>query len=321
MAPKEAALGCLKRRQTDDDATTACLEQLGLVGRSPALRLVREFVQKAGQVSDVPVLITGESRTGKELIARAIHQVDRKRSQGPFVAVNCSAVPGSLAESEFFGHARGAFTGAIAAHPGLFRAAHRGVLFLDEVSELDLRLQPKLLRVLQEGRILAVGETVERAVDVRVIAGTNKELAAAVSRGEFRLDLYHRLNVLSLRVPGLKQRKEDIAPLVQFFLEKYRACYQHGIRAVEPRVLELLTSLELQGNVRELENIVRQALFRKRAGDRLEMGDLPPEVIRLLLASPSADRELALDHAATEMVRAGVGLSEALKRFEPEFRS
>lgn len=291
------------------------LEHLGLMGSSAAIHGIRELVRKAAYLSDVPVLITGESGTGKELVARAIHHLDAKRACGPFIAVNCSAISCTLAESELFGHKRGAFTGASADRQGYFQAAHGGVLFLDEISELDVQLQPKLLRVLQEGSIVPVGEENERKVDVRLLAATNKELMTQVSRGAFRIDLYHRLDVISLRLPALRTRKEDIEPLVWFFVKKHAACYAGTIKKIDSRVLELLTMLDYEGNVRELENLVRKTLFRKEAGDTIDMADLPSGLLTQTCAVSSSDSMDVAD-ALLKRVKEGFSFSQVVAECE-----
>ena len=230
---------------------------------------------RAAQVSDATVLVHGESGTGKQMLAEAIHRLDPKRSSFAFVPVNCAAITGSLAESELFGHKRGAFTGATEARAGYFKSAHRGTILLDEISELPLALQPKLLRVIQEGRVLAVGSDKEEAIDVRVIAASNVSLQEKVAQGTFRLDLYQRLNVIHLTVPPLRQRAEDIPLLVMHFIKKYQHYCTQGVREVDPRVYELLKRRLGNGNVRELENVIRQTLVFKSRGDRIELADLP----------------------------------------------
>jgi two-component system response regulator HydG len=205
--------------------------------------------------------------------------MDPKRRRKPFLTVNCAAITGSLAESLLFGHRKGAFTGATEDRPGYFRAADGGTLLLDEITEIEKSLQPKLLRVLQEGRVLPVGEDAERKVDVRVIAASNRPLPVLLEQGEFRLDLYQRLNVISLNVPPLRDRPEDVPPLVQFFLRRYAAYYPQTITSVDERVYDLLARSVGSGNVRELENVVRQILVFKKAGTRIELSDIPPGLI------------------------------------------
>jgi DNA-binding NtrC family response regulator len=287
-------------------------EEFGLVGESKAMRSMREFIRNAAYLSTLPVLLSGPSGTGKEVMAQAIQRLDQKRAAAPFIVVNCSAISGMLAESEFFGHKRGAFTGADRDRPGYFRAAQGGVLFLDEISELDLKLQPKLLRVLQEGRVLPVGYEIEQAVDVRVIAATNKDLTALVSQGGFRMDLYQRLNVLSFSLPELKRRKEDIQSLVGFFIKKYQNCYRGRIEGVHPRVFDLLQTLDFEGNVRELENIVRKTLFKKSSGEIIEMGDLPSELLKQAVSPESAGRDEIVEAYLFEKLKKGASFSEVM---------
>ncbi len=251
------------------------LDSVGIMAVSPAMHELIVQVYRGAQVSDATVLIHGESGTGKQLLAEAIHQLDPKRGKHIFIPVNCAAITGSLAESELFGHTKGAFSGATDARLGYFRTANKGTIFLDEISELPLYLQPKLLRVLQERRVLPVGADKEETIDVRVIAATNVSLQEKVARGEFRLDLYQRLNVIHLVVPPLRQRVEDIPLLVTHFVEKYQHYCAEPIRHIDPLVFELLKRKAGTGNVRELENIVRQALVFKAEGDRLDLSDLP----------------------------------------------
>ena len=236
-----------------------------LVGDSPAMRRALKQARQAAR-SDVDVLIEAESGTGKELLARMIHASSERRARA-FVAVNCAAFPEALLESELFGHARGAFTGALAAKPGKFEVAHRGTLLLDEIGELPLPLQPKLLRVLQEREVDRLGETRPFKVDVRVIATTNRNLSSLVAGGNFRADLYYRLNVLPLTMPPLRERLEDVAALAEHFLAKYGAA-RAGMHSLARGAL-LRFSDELKwkmaayawpGNVRELENFVRRAI-------------------------------------------------------------
>ena len=228
----------------------------GLLAESPAMRKVLELVQRAGR-SEATVLITGESGTGKEVVSRAIHH-GSSRQAGPFVAVNCGAMPEALFEAELFGYAKGAFTGAGADHAGLFEQAQRGTLLLDEIGELPLTLQVKLNRVLQERQVRRVGDGVERAVDVRVIAATNVDLQAAVAAGRFRDDLFYRLNVFPVRVPPLRERRDDIALLAALFVERYRREGQpDGFTA---DALGALLDFDWPGNVRQLENVVQRAL-------------------------------------------------------------
>jgi two-component system response regulator PilR (NtrC family) len=205
------------------------------------------------------VLITGESGTGKELVARAIH-AKSDRANGPFVPINCGAIPENLIESELFGHIKGAFTGAGNDKKGLFAAASGGTVFLDEIGELPMPMQVRLLRVLQERRIKPVGATTEQEIDCRVVAATNRDLKAMVEKNEFREDLYYRLNVIQLILPSLRERREDLPLLVHHFLEKYSLDMGKPIRGVARDAMDLLISYPYDGNVRELENIIERAV-------------------------------------------------------------
>jgi two-component system response regulator PilR (NtrC family) len=205
------------------------------------------------------VLITGESGTGKELVARAIH-AKSDRSSGPFVPINCGAIPENLIESELFGHVKGAFTGAGNDKKGLFAAASGGTVFLDEIGELPMPMQVRLLRVLQERRIKPVGSATEQEIDCRVVAATNRDLKAMVDKNEFREDLYYRLNVIQLTLPSLRERREDLPLLVHHFLEKYALDMGKPIRGVARDAMDLLISYPYDGNVRELENIIERAV-------------------------------------------------------------
>jgi transcriptional regulator with PAS, ATPase and Fis domain len=254
--------------------------ELRIVGEStPMLEIFRTLL-RIGPLSELPVLITGETGTGKERLAQAIHLLDPRRRTGPFVAVNCGAISPMLAESELFGHRRGAFTGADRARVGLVRAAQGGVLFLDELGELEPALQAKLLRVIQEGRVLGVGEEQEVPVNVRVVAATNRDLAAMIDAGTFREDLFHRLNVLALRIPPLRERPVDIEPLVAHFIIQHGARLEGGPPPVTRSVFEALSSLALHGNARELENIIRRTLIAKLGRAPIGLADLPAEVWR-----------------------------------------
>jgi transcriptional regulator with PAS, ATPase and Fis domain len=250
---------------------------MDMVGNSPAIMQVFRSVVRFSTLSDLPVLICGETGTGKEGLARALHCLDPKRSRGPFVAVNCGAISTPLAESEFFGHRRGAFTGADRDRKGLIRSAEGGVLFLDEIGELDAALQAKLLRVLQDGRVLGVGEDGDTKVDVRVVAATNRDLEEMGQQSKFRVDLFHRLNVLSIKVPPLRDRPEDLEPLTEHFLAKYRSLCSGGHPPVGSDFVDALRQVSLPGNVRQLENIIRQALVERRTETALGLSDLPAE--------------------------------------------
>jgi DNA-binding NtrC family response regulator len=229
-----------------------------MVGKSRAMQEVYNLVDQAAPTS-APVLITGESGTGKELVARSLHELS-PRSGGPFVAVNCSAIPETLLESEIFGHERGAFTGAQERRLGCFELAHGGTLFLDEIAEMNSTTQAKFLRILQDGVVRRLGGKVELAVDVRVLAATNRDPAQAIKDGKLREDLYYRLNVFSLVLPPLRERREDIPLLIEAFLEEFNKKYGKQIRSTDDVVERLLLSHPWPGNVRELRNTLERAV-------------------------------------------------------------
>jgi len=257
------------------------LQELGpggakrIIGQAPAFRLTFDLVKQAAP-SAATVLLQGENGTGKELFARALHDLS-PRAQGPFVAINCAAIPETLLESELFGHEKGAFTGAVTAKPGRFERAHKGTLFLDEVGEMTPAAQVKLLRVLQESEFERLGGTTSVRVDVRVVAATNKDLAREVAEGRFREDLYYRLNVVALKLPSLDNRREDIPLLAEHFLRAY--CQKNGkLRTgFSTEAQERLESYAWPGNVRELENAVERAVVLSR-GEVIGLEDLPETV-------------------------------------------
>ncbi|MBI2526606.1 MAG: sigma-54-dependent Fis family transcriptional regulator [Candidatus Rokubacteria bacterium] len=230
-----------------------------LVGTSRAMQEVYRLIDLAAPTS-APVLIFGESGTGKELAARTLHELG-PRHDGPFVAVNCAAIPETLLESEIFGHEKGAFTGALERRVGCFELAHQGTIFLDEIGEMSPSLQAKFLRILEDGSVKRVGGKAEIRVDVRVLAATNKDPAKAIQDGKFREDLYYRLNVFAIPLPPLRDRKEDIPLLIQAFLEEFDAKYDRKVRGVDDAALSVLTAHDWPGNVRELRNIVERALI------------------------------------------------------------
>jgi len=243
-----------------------------LVGNSAAMQEVYRLIEKVAK-TDATVLIRGESGTGKELVARAIHYHSR-RSEAPFISINCAALPETLLESELFGHARGAFTGAVTAKKGLFEEAHEGTIFLDEIGDISLGLQSKLLRVLQEGEFLRVGETRPTRVDVRVLAATNRDLEKAVKEGSFRPELFYRLNVISIWLPPLRERRDDIPLLARHFLEKIGRRLGKEVTGFTSEAMDALVRADWPGNVRELENVIERAVILTE-GKKIELGDLP----------------------------------------------
>jgi len=250
--------------------------QLGaLLGKSEPMQRVFRTMEKVAAYTTT-VLVWGPSGTGKELVARAVHTLS-PRAERPFVAINCGAIPEALMESELFGHKRGAFTDASSDKRGLFEEAHQGTLFLDEVGELPLSLQVKLLRALQEGTIRRLGETKDVRVDVRVIAATVRDLASDVKEGRFREDLYYRLNVLQLALPPLRERAGDLPMLIEHFLEKYNARLGTRVVGVAPDALKQLLGYAFPGNVRELENMIERAVVLAE-GELLTLDDLPERV-------------------------------------------
>jgi DNA-binding NtrC family response regulator len=255
-----------------------------LIGNSRPMQQVKDIIAKVA-VTDSPVLIEGESGTGKELVAAAIHRLS-DRAKMPFIPVNCSAIPGELLESEFFGHIRGAFSGAVADALGLFRSANQGTIFLDEIAELPPSLQVKLLRVLQEMQVRPVGSTKAYPVDVRVIAATNRNLEQAMTEGLFRQDLFYRLNVVRISLPPLRDRREDIPALVNHFLRRFNRRFRRDVRGVSADALAALATHDFPGNVRELENMIERA-YAMGAREQITFADL--QVIgRSSVAVPSS---------------------------------
>jgi two-component system response regulator HydG len=246
-----------------------------IVGTSAGMQAVRERIERVAD-APAPVVVLGETGTGKGLVARALH-TDSRRGAKPFVAVNCAALPEALLESELFGHVRGAFTGATADRPGLFAEADGGTLFLDEIAEMTPGLQAKLLHVLESGVVRPVGATKTRAVDVRVIAATHRDLARAVADGKFREDLLYRLDVVAIVIPALRDRREDIPALIEHFLEAARARYpQSPVRRLSAGALAALGRRAWPGNVRELANVVEKLVLFGRS-DEIAADELPPE--------------------------------------------
>jgi len=248
-----------------------------LLGRGRAMQEVKRHVLQVAP-TDVSVLITGESGTGKELVARAICQAS-KRKEKPFVVVNCAALPAALMESELFGHERGAFTDAREARKGLFREAHGGTLFLDEVGEIPLELQPKLLRALEDRNIRPVGSSVERAVDVRIVAATNRDLPDAVAEGSFREDLYYRIHVVEIALPPLRERGADVIELANHFVVRFAHAFDKRVKGLSEEAAARLADYTWPGNVRELRNALERAVALTQH-EKITVRDLPDAVRR-----------------------------------------
>jgi formate hydrogenlyase transcriptional activator len=274
-----------------------------IIGRSPALQRVLRQVEQVAP-TDTTVLITGETGTGKELVARAIHNMSARKHR-PMITVNCGAISAGLVESELFGHEKGAFTGAVSRKVGRFELASGGTIFLDEIGDLSLDLQVKLLRVLQEGEFQRVGGTATIKVDVRVIAATHKDLDAAVESGRFRADLFYRLNVFPIRTPPLRERREDIPALVRYFVMKYTAKTGKRIDTVPKTVLDSLGAYAWPGNVRELANVLERSVIVSR-GTSLELGEwvaMPAESGSV--SRGSASRELSREQITQALEETG----------------
>jgi two-component system response regulator PilR (NtrC family) len=247
-----------------------------IIGKSPRMQAIFSLIERVARTSST-VLIQGESGTGKELIARAIHFASPRGSRR-FLSINCGALPENLLESELFGHERGAFTGAVREKKGLFQESDHGTLFLDEIGEMTPTMQVKLLRALQEKVVRKVGGTVEEAVDVRIIAATNQDLESQIARGAFREDLFYRINVIPIHLPPLRQRREDIPLLVDFFLQKYSKAMELTPRQISVEAMKVLEGYEWPGNVRELENVIERALALSHA-ETITSRDLPAQLL------------------------------------------
>ncbi|MCK4535077.1 MAG: sigma 54-interacting transcriptional regulator, partial [Syntrophobacterales bacterium] len=275
-----------------------------MTGKSRGMLKVYSLVKKMADTI-ANVLILGESGTGKELIAMAIHE-NSSRNDGPFVVINCGGIPENLLESELFGYMKGSFTGAYADKPGLFEMAHKGTIFLDEIGELSPFLQVKLLRVVQEKTFRRIGGARDISVDVRIISATNQNLEERVKTGDFREDLFYRLNVIPVRVPPLRERKEDIPLLVNHFIEKYSREYNKEIKKISPYAMALLVEYPFPGNVRELENIIERSIALETTNIIL------PENLEISVAGDPA----LLSGGDLEIPEEGIDLNEEVAKFE-----
>ena len=286
-----------------------------IVGTSAAMREVYDLIEQVAPARST-VLVTGESGTGKEVVARTIHFSSPRAESGQFVAVNCSNIPSELLESELFGHTKGAFTGAVAVKKGLFDAADGGSIFLDEISTIPPETQARLLRVIQEREFTPLGDTQPRRVDVRIIAATNTDLQRAVKSGDFREDLFYRLNVINIHLPPLRNRKEDILPLAQHFIRKYNEENGRSIsEQLSPEVLKILESYAWPGNVRELESTIERGVIIARTNE-LTMDCLREEIV-----NPNAKRGAnsgPLDSASLLDISQGISFYDEVSRFEIE---
>jgi two-component system, NtrC family, response regulator AtoC len=282
--------------------------RFGIVGQSAQMRQIYAVIEK---VADTPstVLITGESGTGKELVAKALH-AHSSRKDAPFIKINCAAIPKTLMESELFGYEKGAFTGAVASKPGRFELADKGTLFLDEIGEIPVEMQVKLLRALQESEFERVGGIRTMKVDVRLITATNRDLEKEIKAGNFREDLFYRLNVVPLHLPPLRERKEDIPRLVSFIIQKFNEKLKKQILGVDQDALDRLSGYVWQGNIRELENVLERTLLFAD-GPRIRLADLPTEISASMstpVVAPAAISSLPTDpgvpHSLKDIVRA-----------------
>ncbi|WP_456433808.1 sigma-54-dependent transcriptional regulator [Thermosulfuriphilus sp.] len=305
---KRALEKAQKEAQETESPQDQVVQFQGMVARSAAMRKIFNLLPKIAQAPS-NVLITGESGTGKELIARAIHNLSPRKDK-PFVVVNCGGIPANLLESELFGYSRGAFTGASREKKGLFAVAHGGTIFLDEIGELPPELQVKLLRVVQQKSFIPLGETHEIEVDVRIISATNRNLEREVLAGNFREDLYYRLNVISIHVPPLRQRREDIPVLVQYFLDKYSRQMGKKVEGISAYALKALEEYDFPGNIRELENIIERSVA-------LETGSLilPESLVLSRTKRQDGDGQKEHDFRIT-LPEKGIDLEELLAKIE-----
>ncbi|GAM07797.1 acetoacetate metabolism regulatory protein AtoC [Geobacter sp. OR-1] len=281
-------------------------EKVPLVGVNSSLKEIIRQAREVARFAEATVLITGESGTGKELIAKSIHHLSDRR-EAPFIEINCASIPVNLLESELFGHEKGAFTDASARKTGLFEAANKGTIFLDEIGEMDPAMQAKLLRVLESRQIRRVGGTRNIDVDVRVISATNRNLGDAIKSGQFREDLFYRLNVFPIRIPPLRERREDIPVLAAFYLDKYSRAFSRGFHEISGEAKALLSGYNWPGNIRELKNVIEKICIINQ-GPTLTASHLPPEIS----GAPTRSARAELPDVET------LGLEGAVEAFELE---
>jgi transcriptional regulator with PAS, ATPase and Fis domain len=308
------SVGSLLADQSSDEEVLRIFAELGFVTVSPKLIPLLRQAGKAARVSDITVLLEGETGTGKQVLAHAIHHLDQKRRSSSFVTLHCSTINESLVESELFGHQRGAFSGAAIERRGLFQAAHGGTLFLDDVNDLPLPLQPKLLDVLQRGVVRAVGSDREMHVDVRIISACNRPLLPLVQQNRFRADLYHRLNVVKLNLPPLREHPQDLAALILEFARRHSHVYS-GISCIDPALVQYLTQQPFEGNVRELEHAVERMLFSKAEGCSLDLSDWMAQCGGAAGVSRDWIGEAA-DRLSSAMLERGMAYGKAMEEIE-----
>jgi len=297
-----------------DEEIRRVFEELGFITVSEQVIPLLRQAGKAARVSDITVLLEGETGTGKQVLAYAIHQLDQKRRSYPFVTLHCGTINEALVESELFGHLRGAFSGAAIERKGLFQTAHHGTLFLDDVNDLPPALQPKLLDVLQRGVIRAVGSDREVPVDVRIISACNRPLIPLIQQNRFRADLYHRLNVVKLSLPPLRERPRDLPALVLAFARRHSQIFP-GISAIDPELIGFLVGQPFDGNVRELEHAVERVLFAKTEGTSLGLDDWMAQC-GAQSASPRDWIGEAADRLSSAIFERGMPYGQAIQQTE-----
>jgi two-component system response regulator AtoC len=282
----------------------------GIIARSPGMLRIFELIKTIAP-TNATILITGKTGTGKEIVARAIHHQSQRRSK-PFLAVSCASLPESLLESELFGHEKGSFTGAMERKKGKFEAADKGTLFLDEIGEINANTQIHLLRALEEKKITRVGGNEEIEVDVRVIAATNKDLRTMVKQGSFREDLYYRLKVVTIQLPALVDRKEDILPLAEHFLRKFSRANNKAVKKFAPDVVQFMLNYSWPGNVRELENMIEHGVILSK-GKEIAMADFPQDLVHPAPAEGKTIEDVTRNHIMSVLEETKGNISEAAK--------